>query len=695
MADPQEAVQFVNDVVDAESENRNRGEINLRFSYGDQWPQYAIASRGLERPQLTINELDSYIRQIANNQRQQRPRGKAHPVDNKGDIKIAKVVTGLIRHIEVNSDADSAYDTSFDHVLRIGWGYWRLRTDYVRPDSFDQEIYIDTIDNPFSVYFDYMSQLPDGSDATRCVLTTNYQIDAFKHEFPGASTSSFQTEGTGDSTPEWLSTDSVRVAEYYFTERIKAKLVRLSDGTTLWADALPDAGVLERLNLAVVGDRESMKTQVRWQKQTAVEILEEKDIPGLYIPVVPVYGTVTVIDGIRRKFGLVELAKDPQRMVNFWKTSITESIALAPKPKWLIAEGQDEENENEWANANMSATSVLRYKPTDVSGNPVAPPQRIEPQMPEAAMINAAMESSRDLQKVLGIFDPAMAATSPKSGKAVIAEKMQAENSNYHYYDNLTRSIRHSCRIMLGWFPYVYDTERVQRIIGEDGKPSVVTLNEKTQQQPNGTDQAIEKVLNCVCVGQYDVVMETGPGYDTKRQEGVEAMVTLMQSPVGQIVAPVGADILVRQIDAPMMDVLADRLAAANPLSKIDEDSDIPPQAQMQILQLKQQLEQAGKQLQGMELEKKYRMDVAQMQDQGETKRKLMDVTAKAHDVDQRNLSMQHSTEVKAQTTQNVAELDALTKLALKHVDTTHLIAEIDQRDREQNAKLNENASLQ
>jgi len=381
--------------------------------------------------------------------------------------------------------------------------------------------------------------------------------------------------------------------------------------------------------------------------------------------------------------------------VNFWKTSITESIALAPKPKWLIAEGQDEDHENEWANANMSATSVLRYKPTDVSGNPVAPPQRIEPQMPEAAMINAAMESSRDLQKVLGIFDPAMAATSPKSGKAVIAEKMQAENSNYHYYDNLTRSIRHSCRIMLGWFPYVYDTERVQRIIGEDGKPSVVTLNEKTQQQPNGTDQAIEKVLNCVCVGQYDVVMETGPGYDTKRQEGVEAMVTLMQSPVGQIVAPVGADILVRQIDAPMMDVLADRLAAANPLSKIDEDSDIPPQAQMQILQLKQQLEQAGKQLQGMELEKKYRMDVAQMQDQGETKRKLMDVTAKAHDVDQRNLSMQHSTEVKAQTTQNVAELDALTKLALKHVDTTHLIAEIDQRDREQNAKLNENASLQ
>ena len=431
MADPKDAVEFVNDVTSAESENRSKGEENYKFSYGDQWPDYATASRGLERPQLIVNELDSYIRQVANNQRQQRPRGKAHPVDVKGDVKVAKVVTGLGRHVEVRSNADHAYDTAFDHALRIGWGYWRLRTDYLRPDSFDQDIFFDTIPNPFSVYFDHMSQEPDGSDSNGCVLTTSYGEKEFKREFPGAQMADFTSDGSGDNDPDWLTKDTVRVAEYYYKERVKAKLVKLSDGNILWADAMPDPALLAAMQISVVGERVSMKTQVKWQKQTSVEVLEEKDIPGMYIPVVPVYGIVAVIKGYRRKFGLVEFAKDPQRMLNFWHTCITESYALAPKAKWLIPEGVDEGHENEFANANLSPNPTLHYKPTDVMGNP-AKPEYIQPQSPEAAMINAAMEASRNLQKVLGIFDPAMAATSPKSGKAVIAEKMQAENSNFN-----------------------------------------------------------------------------------------------------------------------------------------------------------------------------------------------------------------------------------------------------------------------
>jgi len=369
MADVNDAVAFVDDVLDAENDNRTRGEENYRFSYGKQWPDYATVSRGLERPQLTVNELDSYIRQVANNQRQQRPRGKAHPVDSKGDVKIAKVVTGIGRHVEVMSNADHAFDTAFDHALRIGWGYWRLRTDYIRPDSFDQDIYYDTIDNPFSVYFDNMSHEPDGSDASRCVLTTQYSLKEFQREFPGAAIADFIASGAGDSDPDWMSKDNVRVAEYYYKERVKAKLLKLSDGSIMWDDEFKrNAAIIASFGLTVAGDRDSMKTQVKWQKQTSVDVLEEKDIPGLYIPVVPVYGIVAVIDGYRRKFGLVEFAKDPQRMLNFWHTCITESYALAAKAKWLVPEGADEGHENEWANANISPAPILRYKTTGVDG---------------------------------------------------------------------------------------------------------------------------------------------------------------------------------------------------------------------------------------------------------------------------------------------------------------------------------------
>ena len=38
----------------------------------------------------------------------------------------------------MNSDADNAYDLAFEYAVSMGWGYWRVVTDYIREDSFDQ-----------------------------------------------------------------------------------------------------------------------------------------------------------------------------------------------------------------------------------------------------------------------------------------------------------------------------------------------------------------------------------------------------------------------------------------------------------------------------------------------------------------------------------------------------------------------------
>jgi hypothetical protein len=692
MADVKEAVEFLRQVNDAESDNRMKGIEDLKFRYGDQWPQYAVTSRGLERPQLTINEIDSYCRQVTNMQRQQRPRGKAHPVDDRADVKVAKVITGIGRHIEVASDADYAYDTAFESAVTIGWGYWRMRTDYIRDDSFDQSIYIDCIDNPFTVYFDPKSTEPDGSDATQGLITDMMAIKAFEKQYPGAQSVGFTERGSGDDEPDWITTESIRIAEYYYIDRKKAKLVKLNDNTVIWEDRLPPKDIMVAAGIEVVGERDSVQKVVKWCKQTAFEILEEKDLHGRYIPIIPVYGSVMVVDGKRERMGMVRFGKDPQRMLNFWQTSITESIALAPKAKWLAVEGTVEGHENEFSSANLSANPLLQYKQTDVTGAPAPAPIRLQPEPPPAGAIQASFMASQNLQKVLGIFDPVMQSNDPKSGKAIIAEKMQAENSNYHFYDNLTRSIKHTWRIILDWTPYVYDTQRVQRIIGEDGKPELVTINQKEVKQDE-TGAAIEKVLNCVCVGEYDVVMETGPGYDTKRQEGVAATMELMRTPIGEKVAAVADDLIVRQMDFPGADTIADRLAAANPLSEVDEKSDVPPQAQMAMKAMQKQLEQAKQIIQQLEMEKKYRLDAIRMQEDGETRRKLMDTTASAHDTEQRNLSMQHSVEAKAITSQNVEEIRALTKLLIAKLPPEPLENAIASRDVEQQIKHSQQAA--
>lgn len=670
MANVDDAIQFLRHAVDAESENRTEGLNCLEFSYGRQWPEYAINSRGQDRPRLTINETNTYIKKVTNAQRQQRPRGKASPVDNFADKKVAKVITGISRHIDVQSDADNAYDTAFEFAARIGWGYWRLRSDFPTETSFSQEIYVDLIDNPFSVYFDFNSIQPDGSDAEKALISTLMLKENFRKEYKGAlDGSGFNDRGAGDNDPTWVTENDIRLAEYYYIERVRAKLVQLTDGTIIWADQLPPAEVLAAAGVAIKGDRDSYKRTVNWCKQTQFEILEEKTLPGRWIPIIPVYWTNTIIDGKRIKRGLVYDAIDPQRMINFWQTSITESIALAPKAKWLIAEGQDEGHENEFKNANLSSSPTLHYKATDVMGQPVPPPIRMQPEPPPAGAIEASFMATQNLSRVLGVFDPAVrGGAQHKSDKTLNAERSQSEMTTFDGYDNLVRSIKHSERIKLSWYPTIYDTQQALRIIGEDGREEIVTINERTQVQDD-MGNAVEKVLNDVRVGEYDVVMETGPGYDTQRKEGTAHMMELLATPLGEMIAQSSGDLIIRGMDFPGADLIADRLAAANPMSQIDEKSDIPPRVQMMIKGLQQQLQQAGQQIQALETDKKYRLTAEQMKQEGSTKRTLIQSTADAHDTETWATEDRKESEDDNRTKILIEEMKSQTALLLKRID--------------------------
>ena len=675
----QEAIDFLKFSNEADTENRQKGLDDLKFSSGDQWPIEVQNSRHLEaRPCLTINKLDAYVRQIVNQMRQGRPRMRAHSMNSEANAKVADVITGIFKHIEVNSDADTAYDTAGEYAVRIGWGYWRVITDYVREDSFDQEIYIRPIDNPFSVYFDPNSIQPDGSDAEKVLITTLMSKDDFKIQYPGADDGGdFNQRGTGDFDPDWVQKEDIRVAEYFYVERKKTKLLLLSDGTKVYKDEAPSPEILAAAGIMVVGERETMRKQIKWCKLTGLEILEERDWSGRYIPVVPVYGQQLTGEDKRKKYGLVRNAKDAQRMYNYWQTSLTESIALAPKAKWLLAEGQDEGHENEWAQANIKSMPVLRYKQTDINGKEAPAPQRLQPEPPPAGVIAAAMSIDKDLQSVVGIFDPSQLPQGNMSGKAIRGQQMQQDMTNFHYYDNLVRSMKHTGRIILDLIPKIYDRERVLRIIGYDGQPEMVTLNQRTQDE-----MGVEKVLNDVTVGEYDVYMDTGPGYQSKRQEAVEAMMPMIST--NQELFNLAGDLVFRNMDFPGAEVIADRLAANNPLAQIDDKSEIPPQIQMQLMQAQKQIADMQQMIAAMELEKQYRSDVEMLRQDGETKRKLMDVTSRAYNTDTINEAKVNQQILNSQANQNKAELDAVTKMLLKRMDIGELRQVIAEKDAEQ-----------
>lgn len=674
-----EAKKFLNLCNDVDSNNRAEALDDVRFAAGDQWPVDVQNSRVLEsRPCLTINKVDAYVRQICNQIRQQRPRIKVQGMNNESDAKLAKILSGVCRHIEYQSSADIAYDTATEYAVKMGWGYFRVTTDYITDDSFEQEIYIRPIDNPFTVYFDPNSQLPDGSDAERCLITTVMSKKTFKAQYPWAEDGQgFSGRGTGDSDSEWVTKEDIRVAEYFYTVRKPAKLVRLSDGTSVYEDELPDQEILDEAGITIVDKRDSVKKEIHWCKVTAMEVLEEGIWAGKYIPIIPVYGQQCIVDAKHKRFGLVRMAKDPQRMYNYWTTALTESVALAPKAKWLLAEGQDEGHENEWAQANIKAMPVLRYKQTDSEGRVAPAPTRLQPEPPPAGIITATQGMSNDLMTVVGIYDPSQLPQGNMSGKAIAGQQQQVDMVNFHYYDNLTRSIAFCGRVILDLIPKIYDTERVMRIIGEDDKPEIITLNQRSTDE-NG----VEKILNDVSVGRYDVVMDTGPGFATKRAESSEMMIQMLS--VDPNLMQVAGDLVFRNLDFPGAEIIADRLAAANPMAQIDEKSDVPPQVQMQLAQAQKMIADTQQENAALKMDIQYGKSVKEMQEKGATARTLMQATAKAHDSELKSESIANQVNMKAVTSQNKTEIDAIVKMLIANLDTGRLQAEIERRNAEQ-----------
>jgi hypothetical protein len=527
---------------DAETEIRKLALEDHEFSAGKQWPDDVIRAREMDRrPCLTINRIPQFIRQITNDQRQNRPAIKVSPVDDQGDVATAKDLQGMIRHIEYASDADTAYDTAFKHAVTGSFGYFRVVTEYCDPMSFEQEIRIKRIRNPFSVFLDPSYQQPDGSDANWGFLFEDITKDDYKAQFPGSEMASMEDwTALGHDQADWATKDTVRVAEYFYKDFREVTLVQIANLET------GEKQVIEKSDLphdypkeAILGERKTLIPTVKWLKINAVEVLEQTDWPGKWIPIIPCLGDELDINGTRILEGVVRHAKDSQRMYNYWASSETETIALAPRAPWIGVEGQFEGFEEQWATANSRNHAFLQYKAKSIGGQPIGPPTRNVFEPPVQAITQARMQASEDLKATTGIYDAALGAKSNEnSGIAIQRRNIQAQTSNFHFIDNLTKSLRHCGRILVDLIPKIYDTARAVRILGEDGQEEIIQLQRCL----------IEKAKPAYVdlgVGKYDVTVNTGPSFETKRQEAVQSMLDLTRSI--RRVAQVAGDLMVRK----------------------------------------------------------------------------------------------------------------------------------------------------
>jgi hypothetical protein len=634
--------------MSAYSESREDELDDLRFYAASpdnqwQWPADVLQTRGSvqgqtinARPCLTINKLPQHVHQVTNDQRQNRPAGKVIPVDDKADVQVAEILNGMVRHIQYMSDADVAYDTACENQVAYGEGYFRLLTEYCDDNSFNQDIKIGRIRNSFSVYMDPTIQDPCGSDAQWCFITEDILKEEYERMFPNAkSVSSLQEQGIGDqSISPWVSEDTVRIAEYFYVEHEKATL-NLYYGNVSAMSGSPEDQEMAMRGMKPIKSRTVDIRKVKWCKINGFEILESQDWAGKWIPVIRVVGNEFEVDGQLYVSGLVRNAKDAQRMYNYWVSQEAEMLALAPKAPFIGYGGQFEGYETQWKTANTTNWPYLEVNPdvTDGAGGTLPLPQRAQPPMASSGLLQAKAGASDDIKSTTGQYDSSLGATSnERSGKAILAREKQGDVGTYHYVDNLARAIRHVTRQIIDLIPKYYDTERVARIVGEDGETSQIKINPDQPMAVNPIiDQngiEIEKIYN-PGVGTYDVMVTTGPSYMTKRQEALDSMGQLLQG--NPQLWSVAGDLFVKNMDWPGAQEMSKRLAKTiDP--KLMEDGNKPPElqaAEQQIQAMGQEMEQMHQMLQ----------NVAKSMEVQESERKNYEAQIKAFDAETKRIS--------------------------------------------------------
>lgn len=564
--------------ADADRFNREEALDDMRNIVGLQWPDDVRAKREEDnRPCLTINRLPQFLRQVTGDLRNMNPAIKAIPADTKASQEDAELVEGIIRQIQYESDASSIYERAAESAAACGMGFFRVLTDYVSNDSFDQKIIIQSIDNPFSVYFDPEARKSTREDARWCLITQVMTEEAFKDAYPDKVAVSVEQDGSGDGLEFWRQNGETVVAEYFWKEP-KSKTIML----------LPNGMILENAPKDLGGKTRTVNYDViMWAKISGKDVLEgPQEFPGDHIPVIAVMGEELHIGDRIYRSSVIRFAKDPQRLYNYWRSAQTEMIALQPKAPYLVTAKQISGLEQIWSEANDSNRPYLPYIP-----DPNAPaPQRATPPIPSSGMMQEVGLAADDMKATTGIYDAGLGQRSDeKSGVAIRQRQMESDVSTSIYSDNMAKAVAHCGRVIVSMIPKIYDTNRMLATIGEDDQHGMTEIN-KPMMSENGPI-----TINDMTKGKFDVRVAVGPNYATKRQETAESMMQFIQAfpPAAQV----AGDLIAKSMDWPDAEKIAERLKKMLPSGMAEEDD---PQAQAQMQQQQMMQAQEAQQQQAM-----------------------------------------------------------------------------------------------
>lgn len=669
----------------ADTEQRTRELEDLEFYAGKQWPQDVLNSRqglpgnaqsGLPpvpaRPSLTINKVRAPVRAVLNQERQSELGVQIVAADDFGDsvgpsVSPEELILreGLVRRIQRDSQAQDARSWAFARAVIAGRGYWRVMTKFAPGRSADQDIYVERIYNQASVSLDPAHEQPDGSDAEWGFIGTDIPYNQYVREYgeidgatnPLTNVASSEWRALGDELPGWFSEDrdmrSVRVVEYWYTDYVSTELTHLMNGQALPADELTEADVLDLDEDGNTQSHVETTKVIKWVKMDGVQVLDETDWPGHFLPIVKVVGEeLQPFDSQRRSEGLVRPSRDSQRSYNVMVSKWVEQIGLAPIPPWMGPAGFDEGYEQEYALANTRALSALHYN-FEVNGKPLPRPPTRTPITTEIQAIAASVQlfdqSIRDTTSVpdvtLGNIDPALKRAGQGGIKAALD---QAQQGTSHFLDNLQRSIRYEGIIVNDLLYPIYGRKgRLARMMTSAGETKAVPLHvpfvphPETQQPmtsvpnpmpgapalPVPPDHPDATLYTLTKGATFNVTINVTQNKDTRREQVESLLSTIVQADPQQL--QIVGDLLFKYSDAEGHEELEERYKAvlAPPIQALLNKGQQPTTQQLQ--QQNQQLQQQLAQLKPLADANQVKVKIAQMDNAESHSEKVIDAQTK------------------------------------------------------------------
>ncbi len=539
----QSILNLLSAAQEADHDNREKArEAHLFVDKRDgQWEPYWWTNN-VGKPRYTFDMVNPIVDQVVAEIEQAAFDIKVSPMSGEASKETAIIIDGLVRNIEAMSRAKDIYINAGRGMATAGYDGWMVSHKYSDPQSFDQDLVIETVANFIDrVWFDPAAYLQDKSDAQYAFLLHAMSVQEYVKRYPEGSQASVSIDREGDAYYD--KGQVIVVGQLFYLEQEACELVLMSNGSvyTIDDDFKKVVDELTMLGIEQVRTRKAYKNKVYSRFFDQTDWLEGKEETIFdRIPIVPVFANFKITENKTIYWGVVEKLLDPQRVLNYSLSREIEEGALAPRAKYWMTLTQAAGHEDALATLNTNSDPVQFYNPDPES--PGAPMQQ------GGAQVNPGLrtisESMRQLiGQTAGMFAASMGDNPGlQSGVAIESLQSKGDNGTIKYFRALEAGITATGEILIKAIPKVYDAQRTVRLLYEDGSTEMQVLNEPVIDQQSGEIVT----LNDLSKGQYSVSCRAGPSFRNRQQETIETIIEIAK--VDPSIVGMAGDILLNAI---------------------------------------------------------------------------------------------------------------------------------------------------